>query len=120
MALHQNDIVDVEMNSGSIHRSRANITAGNLDDAANRFGVRVLRDGQAEDLTGVSCYGYFTDSQGNRQTLTGTVSGNVAYVELTDDCYTYFGIFRLAIKLSGGGVTTTVRIVDGTIEYTFA
>ena len=116
MAIYKSDIVDVELNGGGIHRTHMNHTIGKSDDDANRFGVRVMRNGEAEDLTNISCAGYFTDSQGTRTTLTGTVSGSEAYVTLTDDCYTYAGPFRLAIKLSGGGVTSTVRIVDGMIE----
>ena len=116
MAIYKNDIVDVELNGGGIHRTRMNHTIGKSDDDANRFGVRVLRDGAAESLTGISCAGYFTNSQGARTTLSGTVSGSEAYVTLADACYTVEGPFRLAIKLSGGGVTSTVRIVDGMIE----
>ena len=117
MAIYKNDIMNVELNNnGGIGQTHLNNTIGKGDDDANRFGVRVFRDGEAEDLTGISCTGYFTDSQGNRTTLSGTVSGNEAYVTLTDDCYEYAGKFRLAIKLSGGGVTATMRIVDGTVE----
>ena len=50
--------------------------------------------------------------------LTGTVSGNVAYVTLTDECYTVGGKFSLAIKLSQSGVMVTVRIVDGVVVTT--
>ena len=116
MAIYLNDIVDVDLDRDGISRSRLDHTIGKSDDDANRFGVRVLRDGIPESLGSVSCKGYFTDSQGNRQTITGTVSGSVAYVTLTDACYTYAGPFRLAIKLEGGGVKSTVRIVDGMIE----
>lgn len=116
MAIYKSDIAEVELNGGGVHRTRLSRTIGKSDEDANRFGVRVMRNGEAEDLAGVSCAGYFTDSRGNRTTLTGTVNGNEAYVTLTDECYTYAGPFRLAIKLSGGGVTSTVRIVDGTIE----
>ena len=116
MAIYKNDILAVDLDRDGVSRSRLNMTVGKSDEDANRFGVRVMRDGEPEDLTGVSCAGYFTDSKGNRITLTGTVSRNTAYVELTDDCYTYAGIFRLAIKLTGGGATSTVRIVDGYIE----
>lgn len=116
MAIYKSDIAEVELNGEGVHRTRLSHTIGKSDDDANRFGVRVLRNGKTESLTGISCAGYFTDSQGNRTTLSGTVSGSEAYVTLTDDCYTYAGPFRLAIKLSGGGVTSTVRIVDGTIK----
>ena len=116
MAIYLNDILDVDLDKGGISRSRLDHSIGKSDDDANRFGVHVLRAGAEEDLTGITCKGYFTDSQGNRQTITGTVSGSVAYVTLTDACYTYAGPFRLAIKLEDGSVKSTVRIVDGMIE----
>lgn len=116
MAIYKNDILDVDLERGGISRSRLNMSVGKSDDDANRFGIHVLRNGAEESLSGISCKGYFTDSQGNRQTITGTVSGSVAYVTLTETCYTYAGPFRLAIKLEGGGVKSTVRIVDGMIE----
>ena len=116
MAIYLNDILDVDLDKGGISRSRLDHSIGKSDDDANRFGVHVLRAGAEESLSGASCKGYFTDSQRNRQTITGTVSGSVAYVTLTDACYTYAGPFRLAIKLEGGGVKSTVRIVDGMIE----
>lgn len=116
MAIYKNDILPVDLGRNGTNRTRLNQTVGKSDDDANRFGVRVMRNGVAENLTGASCTGYFTGSQGNRTTLTGAVDGNEAYVTLTDACYTYAGPFMLAIKLSGGGVTSTVRIVDGMIE----
>ena len=116
MAIYKNDILPVDLGRGGVNRSRLDMTVGKSDDDANRFGVRDYRDGAEEDLTGITCKGYFTDSQGNRQTITGTASGSTAYVTLTDSCYTYAGPFRLAIKLEGGGVKSTVRIVDGMIE----
>ena len=116
MAIYKNDILTVDLGANGTNRTRLNKAIGKSDDDANRFGVRVMRNGQEEDLSGVSCKGYFTDSKGNRTTLTGTVSGSEAYITLTDACYTYAGPFVLAIKLTGGGVTSTVRIVDGMVE----
>lgn len=119
MAIYQADIAEVEMNSGNMLRNFLTRRIGRADDDANRFGVRVFRDGQAEDLSGVTCKGYFTDSTGTRTTLTGTVSGNKAYVTLTDACYTNEGNFTLAIKLTTSSVITTVRIVDGVVDNTY-
>ena len=50
----------------------------------------------------------------------GTVSGNVAYVTLPQACYDYEGQFCLSIQLVGGGVTGTMRIVDGMVVNTGA
>ena len=38
---------------------------------------------------------------------------------LPDDCYEVAGIFMLAIKATQGGVTSTLRIVDGTVGETY-
>lgn len=120
MAIYHEDIVTVELSSGSIHRSFLNHSIGSGDSAANRFGIRVLRNGEEVDLSGCSCYGYFRDPQGNNIALTanGTVDGSLAYVTLPQACYNYEGQFCLAIKLIGGGVTGTMRIVDGMVDNT--
>ena len=122
MALYKQDIVDVDLNTGNIFRSFMNHSIGFKDDDANRFGIRAFRDGEPVDLTGVSCQAVFMAPNGNNIALTsyGTVSGNVAYVTLPQACYDYEGQFCLAIKLVGGGVTGTVRIVDGTVTQTGA
>jgi len=120
MAVYKQDIVDVDLNSGTIYRSFLNHSIGMTDNSADRFGVRVFRNGQAEDLTGVAVQGYFRDPNGNNIAITSgnQVSGNVAVVVLPQACYNYEGQFCLAIKLVGGGVTGTVRIVDGVVDNT--
>ena len=114
MAIYHEDIVDINLESGNVHRSFAKHSIGAADNLANRFGVRVFREGEAVDLTGCSCFGYFRNSNGENIALTsnGTVSGNVAYVTLPQACYNYEGQFTLAIKLIGGGATGTMRIVE--------
>ena len=89
MAHYKENIVNIDLASGNIHRSFLMRAIGKMDDDADRFGVRVFRNGQPENLTGVSCQGFFRDSQGTNIALTsyGTVSGNVAYVTLPPACY---------------------------------
>ena len=120
MALYHEDIASIDLESGVIFRNFLSNTIGSGDSAANRFGVRVYRNGEEVDLSGCSCYGYFRNSNGDNIALTsnGTVNGNVAYVTLPQACYNYEGQFCLAIKLIGGGVTGTVRIVDGMVSNT--
>jgi len=115
MAVYREDIVSIDLSLEGIHRSRLNNTIGQDDEAANRFGVRVYRDGAEENLEDTTVNGYFTDAEGNRTTITGSASGNVASVTLPDDCYAVEGNFRLAIKATQDGVTSTLRIVDGTV-----
>lgn len=120
MAIYKSDIVDINLESGSIHRSFMKHSIGTADQAADRFGIRAFRNGEAVDLSGASCYGYFRDPQGNNIALTssGTVDGNVAYVTLPQACYNYEGNFTLTIKLLVTGVTSTVRIIDGVVDNT--
>ena len=116
--IYLTDVVDVDLNREGLHRSRISRTIGKNDDSVNRFGVRLFRNGMTESLSGATVKGYFTDAAGTRTTITGSVSGNTAFVTLPDDCYETEGDFRLAIKLTQSGVTATVRIVDGTVVNT--
>lgn len=122
MAFYKQDIVDINLNTGSIFRSFLGHSIGYKNDDADRFGVRVFRDGEAVDLTGASCQAVFMAPNGTNIALTsyGTVSGNVAYVTLPQACYDYEGQFCLSIQLVGGGVTGTMRIVDGMVVNTGA
>lgn len=118
MAIYREDIVNVELNSGSIFRSFLNHQIGEGDSGANRFGVRVFRGGEEVSVSGATCTGYFIRPEGDTVVITGTASGNTAYVDLPQACYTYEGQFSLAIKLAGGDVTGTMRIVDGVVTNT--
>ncbi|MBO7661820.1 MAG: hypothetical protein J6U01_00435 [Clostridia bacterium] len=114
------DIVAIELNSGNLHRSWLNHSIGSGDIMANAFGVDIFRDKQAVNLVGGSVQGYFRDPQGNNIAITtgNTISGNRAFVVLPQACYNYEGQFTLAIKVIGGGVTGTMRIVDGIVDNT--
>lgn len=121
MAAHYHqDIVSIDLDCGNIHRSFLHRSIGKGDSNANRFGVRVFRGKDAVDLSGVSCQGFFRNSNGENIALTsyGTVEGNKAFVTLPQVCYNYEGQFTLAIKLVGGGITGTMRIIDGMVDNT--
>lgn len=117
MALYHNDIVDVELNSGTVHRSFAQKIIGEGDIEANRYGIRLWRDGEPESVGGSTCMGYFIrHANGDTVTINGGLfSGQEAFVELPEACYAYEGGFSMVIKLVGGGVTGTMRIIDGTV-----
>lgn len=118
MAIYKNDIVDINLETGNIHRSFLSYSIGYGDDDANRFGVRAYRNGTPENIGG-TCIGFFIRSTGDTVVIEdGVVSGNEAYVTLPDSCYTVEGQFTLAIKCQGGGVTGTLRIVDGVVSRT--
>lgn len=115
MAIYKEDIVSIDLENGTIHRSFLRHSIGGGDKLANRFGVRVFRNGQPEALSG-SCKGYFIRSSGETIVISdGTISGNVAYVTLPESCYAQEGVFSLAIKVESGSVKGTLRIVDGMV-----
>ena len=121
MANYREDIADIELESGTIHRTWLNHSIGLGDIKANRFGVRLFRNGEAEDVTGEIQGFMMRPGQSNLQiygsSYTG-VDGNVAWVSLPQAAYTVEGQFSLAIKLIGGGVTGTMRIIDGMVDNT--
>ena len=118
MAIYKTDIVNVEL-TGGIHRSFTGNLIGEADILGDRFGVRCYRDGQEESIAGSTVVGYFIRPDGGTIVINGgVVDGNMAYVILPQACYSVEGAFSLAIKLVGGGITGTVRIVDGAVART--
>lgn len=117
MANYHNNIIDIDLESGTVHRSFANHSIGEGDVLANRFGVRLHRSGELVNAGGATCMGYFIRHvDGNTVVINGgAFSGSEAWVELPASCYAIEGAFTLVIKLVGGGVTGTMRIVDGTV-----
>ena len=111
-------IVDIDINSGSLHRSFANQMIGGGDEAGNRYGLRLMNNGEPVSMSGASCIGYFIRSDGETLVINGTVSNGVAYVELPAAAYAKEGQFSLAIKVTGTGFANTMRIVDGTVVKT--
>lgn len=119
MAIYREDIVDIELESGSVQRSFSNKTIGEGDTEGNRFGFRCFRNGAPVQLNGSTVIGHFTRADGTTiQIDGGAVTGDTAYITLPAACYAVEGQFTLAIKLSGGGVTGTIRMVDGTVINT--
>ena len=118
MANYREDIVDIELSSGSVHRSFLNYTIGGGDYLANIFGFRALRNSQAENISG-AVNGYFIRSDGYTVPINnGVISGNKAYITLIEECYMVEGKFTLSIKLTGNGVNGTIRIVEGVVMRT--
>lgn len=120
MALYHTDIVDIDLDSGTVHRSYAHRIIGEGDANANRYGVRLFRSGEPVAIGGSSCQGYFI-RHANGDTVVingGAFHGQEAYVDLPQACYVYEGDFTLIIKLAGSGITGTMRIVDGTVAQT--
>lgn len=117
MTLYHADIVDIDLECGTVHRSFTNRSIGEGDILANRFGVRLHRGGKLINAGGATCMGYFI-RHGLGDTVVingGAFSGSEVWVQLPASCYAIDGAFTLVIKLVGGSITGTMRIVDGTI-----
>ena len=121
MANYKEDIIDIDLQTGTVHRSFLNHTLGSGDEKANRFGVRTFRNGEPESISN-ACYGYFIRADGSTVgPIEGVISGansNKAYVTLPEACYAIEGAFSLAIKVTTSSTTGTLRIVDGIVSKT--
>lgn len=119
MAIYREDIVDVELETGTVFRTFMNKSIGEGDVKGNRFGFRCFRNGEPVSLAGITVIGHFLRADGDTVQITGTVEGGyTAFVSLPASCYAVEGQFTLVIKLAGGGVTGTIRMVDGTVVNT--
>lgn len=119
MSVYREDLVDIELESGSLHRSFLNHSIGKGDNLGNRFGVRLYRNGEPVNIGAASCIGIFMAPDGTNIALASQYTGeNVAYVTLPQACYNVEGQFSLAIKVIKDGITETMRIVDGVVDNT--
>lgn len=122
MAIYREDIIDIELESGTVNRSFMLRSIGNQDNNANAFGVRLFRNSEPVDVGAGWVQGFFRNSQGQNIALMdhGVIDGNKAYVILPQACYNYDGPFTLAIKIvsEGSANTVTMRIVDGVVDNT--
>ena len=118
MAQYREDIADIELESGTLFRSFSNKAIGSGDAAGNRYGVKLLRNGEPVSMSGAACVGYFIRADGITLVINGEVDNGIAYVELPAAAYAVGGNFTLAIKVSGTGFAETMRIVDGTVVMT--
>lgn len=111
-------IVDIELNTGTLFRSFTCNVIGEGDEKANVFGGKLYRNGAPVDITNANVNGYFIRADGATVVIEGTATGNQFSVTLPKSCYAIEGKYTLAIKVSGGGISGTMRIVDGTVENT--
>ena len=118
MAQYREDILDIELESGNVHRSFLNHMIGAGDAAGQRFGVKLKRNGEPVSMAGAACVGYFIRPDGITLVINGEISNGIGYIELPEAACAVEGGFSLAIKISGTGFENTIRIVDGTIVKT--
>ena len=72
------------------------------DKDAHVFELTLHRGTEEMDLSGASAQGYFIRADGYTVPITGTISGNVVTLTLSEGCYYIVGNFNLIIKVSIG------------------
>ena len=119
-AAYHDDIVDINLNSGTVLRTFMHHALCEGDIQSNRYGFRLYRDGVPVTIDGSTAMGYFIRHRTNETLVIngGTFADNLAYVVLPAACYAQEGGFSLVIKLVGNGITGTMRIIDGMIVNT--
>lgn len=85
------------------------------DKQAHTFRISVSRSGAEAALSGAGVSGYFIRADGVTVPITGSASGSIASVTLSDSCYNVPGRFQLVVKLSLSGETSTVFFGDGAV-----
>lgn len=118
MALQTDLLFITDLNKGvAVTELRPLLFTG--DEEAHRFVVEVMRDGQAENLSGASVVGYFIRADEATVMLEGTVdSQGRAVVALKKNCYSIHGRYQLVIRVTQGDVKTTIFFADGYMRHT--
>lgn len=118
MDCYKEDIISIELESGSVHRSFSHKMIASGDNSGNRYGVKLIRNGEPVSLVGAVCVGYFIRADGITLVINGTVNNGIAYIELPSAAYAVSGVFTLSIRITGTGFAETMRIIDGTVVMT--
>ena len=99
----------VELSKAPMHLYGGALMVPN-DSLGHTWEVTVLDDGRPATLSG-NVVGYFQQNGGNYVTVSGTKSGNVCKVTLTQECYAYPGQLRGLLRITDGGTTVTLADV---------
>lgn len=121
MDLAQKPVYKLDLAAGT---SVVNLTTPLVegDDRAQTFNLELTDKGAPANLNGYSVTAYFgrgktAEAEADTIPLSGTVSGNVATITLTESCYSRSCYFSMPIRLSNGatGQKRTYLIVRGTV-----
>ena len=121
MNLAQKPVYKLDLAAGT---SVVNLTTPLVegDDRAQTFTLELTDKGAPANLNGYSVTAYFgrgktAEAEADTIPLSGTVSGNVAAITLTESCYSRSCYFSMPIRLSNGatGQKRTYLIVRGTV-----
>lgn len=85
------------------------------DSGANKIGVKVYENGEAVTLTG-DVSANIIRADGETLTVSGSKSGNQAWVVLPESAYTVKGTLGVFIRLTDG---TTVTTLGGIEAYVY-
>lgn len=85
------------------------------DAQANKVGVRVTKAGQPVTVSG-TIRGYVIKPDGTTIAVTGSKSGNTAWIILPAAAYTAPGRIMVIIKSVDGDRTTTLGACEGTMH----
>lgn len=89
-------------------------TVFTLDNQGNKIGVRVFSNGQPVTLSG-TVNGYCILADGTTVPVSGSRSGNQAWIILPQSAYAVPGMIRIAIKLTDGSTITTLAGLVGSV-----
>ena len=89
--------IDVD---AEIHMTPLKSLYASGDKDAHIFELSLYRGAEEVDLSGASAQGYFIRADGYTVPITGTISGNVVTLTLSEGCYYVVGNFNLIIKIS--------------------
>lgn len=105
----------VDVKNGLVERpQRESLMRG--DKMANRIIAELVNGSETFDITGVTVKGKFCrPPSGDEIDLAGEAKGNVATVQLTDQCYTSGGHYEARVILVLGGVERTVLFISGDV-----
>lgn len=105
----------VDVKNGLVERpQRESLMRG--DRMANRIIAELVDGSEPFNITGVTVKGKFCrPPNGDEIDLAGEAKGNVAEVQLTDQCYTSGGHYEARVILVLGGVERTVLFISGDV-----
>ena len=86
------------------------------DVGAHTWRLTVLDNGVPANLSGATITGSFLRADGNTVLVSGTVSGNIASVTLTDACYAVEGKLVGTMRAVISGATVTLAAVVYTVK----
>lgn len=85
------------------------------DKNAHTFELSLYRNKEPLEIDGAGVIGYFIRADGYTVPVSGTVSGSVAKVTLSESCYAVIGQFNLIIKVTVGSERKAVFWGNGYI-----